>query len=93
MPNIKYKSREGVEVNDTINDTINDTTSLTKTEIKILELLKKEPNITISAVTEIVSLTGRTVKRHIKRLKEKGYIKRIGANKNGYWVILKNKKH
>ena len=25
----------------------------------------------------------------IKVLKNKGYIKRVGANKNGYWEVLK----
>ena len=31
-----------------------------------------------------------TIKRNIKELKEKGYIERVGARKNGYWKILKD---
>ncbi len=32
-----------------------------------------------------------TIKRNIKELKEKGYIKREGSKKTGYWKILKKK--
>ena len=31
-----------------------------------------------------------TVKRVIEELKEKGYIKREGSNKTGYWKLLKS---
>ena len=31
-----------------------------------------------------------TVKRVIEKLKEKGYIKREGSNKTGYWKLLKS---
>jgi len=29
-----------------------------------------------------------TVDRNISKLKEMGYIERIGAKKNGYWKVL-----
>lgn len=31
----------------------------------------------------------RTIKRNIKKLKEKGYIERIGSKKIGYWKVIK----
>ena len=65
------------------NDTINDL------EQNILDIIKQNPKITIKELCEKTGKSSRTVTRAISSLKDKKYIARIGANKNGYWEILR----
>jgi predicted HTH transcriptional regulator len=37
-----------------------------------------------------LSLSKKTVSKHIKALKAKGYIRRVGSDKTGYWKIMAN---
>lgn len=62
------------------NDTLNDT----------LKLLQMNPSIKQKDMAIKLQVSEITIKRNIKELKEKGYIERVGARKNGYWKILKN---
>lgn len=55
----------------------------------IIELILKKPAITLDEISELLSVTRRSVEKRIKILKEAGYIKREGSNKTGHWVILK----
>jgi len=38
-------------------------------------------------LTSIVKISASKVKDNISKLKEKGYLKRIGPDKGGYWKI------
>ena len=62
------------------NDTLNDT----------LNLLKMYPNIKQKDIAKKLKVSEVTIKRNIKELKEKGYIKREGSKKTGHWKIIKN---
>ena len=67
--------------NVTTNVTINVTIKLTETEKKILQIITNNPNVTQKEIAEELNVTTMTVKRNIKKLKEKGIIDRVGANK------------
>ncbi len=54
---------------------------------EILLCLQKNPCVTADALAEILGISARTVRSHIKSLKEKGHIIRHGSNKTGYWKI------
>ncbi len=72
-----------VQYHDTVktpNDTVNDT---------VLNLIRQNSYITAIEISEQLKLSLSTVKRKIKKLKEKGYIDRIGSDKTGYWKIIK----
>lgn len=60
---------------------------LNKTQRKIIELMKNNPNITIEEMAKNAGVETRTIERNIKTLKEKGIVDRIGADKNGHWVV------
>ncbi|HHT67380.1 MAG TPA: winged helix-turn-helix transcriptional regulator [Erysipelotrichaceae bacterium] len=62
---------------------------LSKSQIKVLAEIRNNPNITISQLAVVCNLGRTTIDRSISKLKEMGYIKRVGANKNGYWEIIK----
>ena len=61
------------------NNTLNDT----------LKLFKEKPNLKQKELAQMLNLSEVTIKRNFKELKNKGYIERIGAKKNGSWKILK----
>lgn len=62
------------------NDTLNDT----------LNLLKINPSIRQKDIAIKLRVSEVTIKRNVKELKEKGYIKREGSKKTGHWKVLKN---
>lgn len=55
----------------------------------IFTLIRNNNKITRKGLSEETKLSIRTIDRYIKRLKEMGYIERIGAGKAGFWRILK----
>jgi ATP-dependent DNA helicase RecG len=59
-----------------------------KTREKILQALKANPEITMERLAEIIGITSKGIEWQIKRLKEEGFIKRIGPAKGGYWEIV-----
>ena len=76
-------------INDGINDGINGDVKLNEIHKVILDLISSDCKTTVKQVTEQFSKKTRTVERAFKYLKDNGFIKRIGSNKNGYWAILK----
>ncbi|MEL3912305.1 Fic family protein [Treponema pedis] len=68
-----------------INDTVNDTVNL------ILKYIKENPEISYDSLAEKTGKSRITISRKISELKKAGKIKRIGADKNGYWQIAENK--
>ena len=69
-------------------DTVSSKTT-NKTENKIIELIRDNPNITIAQIMIKTGLSDPGVKKNLKQLKEKGIIKRIGFRKKGYWEVIK----
>ena len=56
---------------------------------EILALLNNNPKITRAELSEKMGLSIRGIEWHLKNLKEKGMIKRIGSTKAGFWKVLK----
>lgn len=65
--------------------------SLSKTQQAILDLLIEDPGYTREVLREKLNMTDRTIARHVKQLREKGIIHRVGSKKNGYWEIHMDK--
>jgi len=76
-------------VNDTQNDTVNDTQNFTQTEKNILKIISDNPKIIQKEIANVLNISEITVKRATNKLKSQNIIKRIGADKNGYWEIIK----
>lgn len=62
---------------------------ISKTERKILELLILDREKTADSIAEELSLTKRTIERALTSLQIKGYIKRVGSKRNGFWLVIK----
>ena len=80
------KETENVGVNDK-NVGVNVGVKLNKTQRKIVEVLKSNPNSTIEEMAKYAEVEPRTIERNIKALKEKDIIDRVGADKNGHWIV------
>ena len=61
---------------------------LNETEQKVYNCIKKNENITISALADKISIGDRQVMRVLNSLKDKNIIRREGSNKNGVWKII-----
>ena len=73
------KAEEKVTKKVTIKVTIN--------QQKIIDVIKKNPYVTQEELADILGITKKSVTVNMKKLQENGLIKRIGANKNGYWQV------
>ena len=60
---------------------------LNECDQKILSRMKENSNITVHELSGQIGVGTTTVTKHIRALREKGILKRIGSKKNGQWVI------
>ena len=67
--------------------TVKVTQKVTVNQHKILNLIKENPFITQEELSEIVGIARKSIILNMKKLQENGLIKRIGADKNGYWQV------
>jgi ATP-dependent DNA helicase RecG len=78
--------------NDLENDLENDLGEiLSERENNIIVEIKQNPKITQKELSKIIGISPKNIRIYIKRLKDKGFLKRIGADKGGYWLINKHK--
>lgn len=63
------------------------TVKVTQNQKKILDVIKENPYVTQEELANIVGITRKSVIENMKKLQENGFIKRFGADKNGYWKI------
>ncbi|MGI6680394.1 MAG: ATP-binding protein [Bdellovibrionota bacterium] len=60
---------------------------LNKTRNRILEEMKKNPQITRKELGESLDLKKTAIQNNISYLRNNGYIKRVGSNRTGYWEV------
>lgn len=55
---------------------------------KILYLIKQNPNITQIQMCNIIGVGRTAIANHIKKMKDKNILERVGPDRNGYWNII-----
>jgi ATP-dependent DNA helicase RecG len=58
---------------------------------KILAAITNNPLITQAELSKMTGLTRRGIEYNLSRLKEKGFIERVGPDKGGYWKVRTEK--
>jgi len=58
-----------------------------KSSEKIYGIISENPTVTISDLSKKLGISTRAVEKQLKKLKEKGYIKREGGRKSGSWSV------
>lgn len=64
--------------------------SSVKSSVKIIEMMKENPEVTIPIMAETLRLTTRAVEKNVAKLQAKGIVKRVGPDKGGHWEVLDN---
>ncbi|TET32858.1 MAG: winged helix-turn-helix transcriptional regulator [Planctomycetota bacterium] len=62
--------------------------SALKTASAIMEAMDQDSKITVPDIAKAISVSTRTVNNHIRRLKEAGFIRRVGPDKGGHWEVV-----
>ena len=63
-------------------------TKLTERQQKILNLVKESPTITGKQMSEILSVSQRTIERDLSALQKFGVLKREGKDNDGKWTVV-----
>lgn len=71
----------------TITTSITTNATLNETQKRIVVIMSANPNVTAKSISTELGIAERNVKNHIKALKNAGIIERVGATKNGHWVV------
>lgn len=66
---------------------INAGIKMSEKQLKIISMLKENPYCTIKEISDKLEVNHSTVERNIKKLRENGIIERIGARKDGKWIV------
>lgn len=56
-------------------------------EDKVIELVKKNGNLSAAKMAEQLGLSARQVQRILRKLKDQGKIEHVGANRNGQYIV------
>lgn len=64
------------------------TEKVTENQRRILTAMISNKYITASELAEGIGILERKTKENIKKLKEKGLLKRIGPDKGGHWEVM-----
>lgn len=68
--------------------TVKVTQKVTVNQQKILKAIKNNPFITQDELSKVIGLSRKSIIQNMKKMKNNGLIKRVGAAKNGHWEIL-----
>ena len=66
------------------------TEKVTENQIRILEEIRKNKYVTTKYMSSVIGISERKIKENIRKLKEKGLLKRVGPAKGGYWKVLED---
>ncbi|MCM1259259.1 MAG: putative DNA binding domain-containing protein [Roseburia sp.] len=58
-----------------------------KTVNEIVDIMAKNPEITVNKIAEMIGITADGVRYHIKKLKAQGRLERMGADRGGCWKV------
>ena len=61
-----------------------------KSSEEIIQIIQNNPSISAREIAEKMGLTSRNIEKHIRNLREKGILRRIGSTKGGHWEITHN---
>ena len=60
---------------------------MTQTDEYVLQVLTTNGRATAARIAQVLGVSERTVRRPFKKLREYGFIERIGSDKAGYWSV------
>jgi ATP-dependent DNA helicase RecG len=79
------------EINEN-NDEINENKELTKSFMRIIDILQLFPKITIPELAQKIGMSTKTTERKLLKMRSLEMIQRVGSRKSGSWYVI-DKKH
>lgn len=58
---------------------------------KIIEVIRRNPSITIPEMSSAIGVSERTLARKLQSMQKEGKLKRVGGRKEGSWMIIEFK--
>ena len=87
--NVQPSERTGDVATGNVNNGVESTQKSTqKSTQRIIALMKDNPYITTQEIADQIGIIRRGVAKHIKKLQEKGIIRRVGPDKGGHWEVI-----
>lgn len=73
-----------------VNDPVNVPVNVPANDLasKILTLVRAQSKVTAQKMALTLGVSEKTIKRHLKLLREQGRIARVGSDKTGHWAII-----
>lgn len=68
--------------------TVKVTQKVTVNQQKIIEAIKENPCITQDELSQKIGIARKNIISNMKKLQEKNIIRRVGADKNGWWEVM-----
>lgn len=68
--------------------TVKVTQKVTVNQQKIIEAIKENPYITQDELSQKIGIARKNIISNMKKLQEKNIIRRVGADKNGWWEVI-----
>ena len=62
---------------------------LAESQIKILLIINEDAEVSKKTLAENIGISTTAIDKNIKKLKSLGILQRIGADRGGYWEIVK----
>jgi predicted HTH transcriptional regulator len=82
----QYKERLGERLEERLGERLGE--NLNKNQQYIIEMISKNPYTTINELSKKIEISTTAIENNLKKLREKGLLKRIGSDKGGYWQII-----
>lgn len=81
---------ESIKAQESKKVTVKVTAKVTVNQKKIMQAIKKNPHITQEELSEKVGIAVKNIKENMKKMQEQNLIRRVGADKNGHWEVVKD---
>ncbi len=78
-------SQSDVGIN--VGENVGITNEMVRNKEHLLDLVRKNPTITMAQMADELKMSQRQVERWIADLKEQGKLVRVGARRNGRWEV------
>ena len=74
-------------VGDKVDDKMGDKIKVNKTQRRIIEEMRDNPNVTLPQLMIEIGLGRTAIQNNVTYLRKNGLIERVGSNKTGYWKV------
>ncbi len=85
-PQVEFTGLEGKKAKGLVDGLVD---GLVESQVKIIKFISINPRISKREMSEKIGISTTAIDKHIKKLKDRGILKRIGLDKSGHWEIVR----